>query len=62
MPRKKKPSQMARRYQAVYDKLYDELPKWKKQGIEDKCPRLTAELAKDVANRAERDEDTDLPE
>jgi hypothetical protein len=53
MPRKKKLSEMALRYQAVYDELYDELPSWKKQAIKEEDTRITNELAKDVARRAE---------
>lgn len=55
MPRKKKSSELARRYQAVYEKLYDGLPLWKKDGIEKKDARLTNELARDVAELAEKE-------
>jgi len=53
MPRKKKLSEMAQRYQAVYDDLYDELPLWKKQALEQKDLRITNELVKEVARQAE---------
>jgi hypothetical protein len=53
MPRKKKLSEMALRYQAVYDELYDELPLWKRQAIEKEDVRITNELARDVVKKAE---------
>lgn len=56
MPRKKKLSEMAKRYQAVYDDLYDELPLWKKEALKQKDLRITNELAHDVARKAEKGE------
>ena len=55
MPRKKKNSELARRYQAAYEKLYDELPLWKKDAIEKNHERVTNELARDVAKLAEKE-------
>jgi len=54
MPRKKKvKSDMGRRYEAAYEKIYKEYPLWKKQAIEEDCPRMTKRLAKEVVELAE---------
>jgi len=59
MPRKKKvKSEMAKRYQAAYDKVYKEFPIWKKQAIEEDCPKITDELAKEVTRVAELEDDS----
>jgi hypothetical protein len=54
VPRKKK-SQLAKRYQAVYDSLYEELPKWKKEAMEDDDERISHEFAKEVIKLAEEE-------
>jgi len=54
MPRKRKvKSEMARRYQAAYDKVYEEYPSWKKQAIEEDCPRMKSRFAEEVIHIAE---------
>jgi len=54
MPRKKRLSEMARKYQDAYNELYDKLPLWKKEAIGQGDLRMTNELAKNVAQRAEQ--------
>ena len=55
MPRiLKRHKEMAKRYKAVYDELYEELPLWKKQAIEEDHERISSELAnsqKELNNR-----------
>ena len=54
MPRiLKRHKEMAKRYKAVYDELYEELPLWKKQAIEEDHERISSELAKEVSQRVE---------
>ena len=54
MPRKKKvKSDMGRRYEAAYEKIYKEYPLWKKQAIEEDCPKITKQLAQEVIELAE---------
>ena len=48
-----------RRYKAVYDKLYSELPTWKRQLVDEKHDRQCDELAKEVIRYAEKEEDDD---
>ena len=61
MPRKKKAnSEMAKRYQAAYDKVYKEYPLWKKQAIEEDCPRMKSRLAEEVVHIAELEETKEL--
>jgi hypothetical protein len=55
MPRKKK-SQLAKRYQAVYDSLYEELPRWKREAMEDDNGRISREFAKEVIELAEKED------
>ena len=55
MPRKKK-TQLAKRYQAVYDSLYEELPRWKKEAMEDDDVRISHEFAKEVIELAEKED------
>ena len=54
MPRKKK-SQLAKRYQSVYDSLYEELPRWKKEDMEDDDERISHEFAKEGIELAEKE-------
>jgi|TARA_R110000824_G_scaffold312428_2_gene499463 hypothetical protein len=61
VPRKKK-SELAKRYQAVYDSLYEELPRWKKEAMEDDDKksvfniRISHEFAKEVIELAEEED------
>ena len=57
MPRKKKvKSDMGRRYEAAYEKIYKEYPLWKNQAIEEDCPRMTKRLAQEVIELAESED------
>ena len=47
---------LPRRYKAVYDKLYSELPIWKRQLVDEKHDRQCTELAKEVIRYAEKEE------
>jgi hypothetical protein len=49
----KRHKEMAKRYKAVYDELYEELPLWKKQAVQEDHERITTELAKEVARKVE---------
>jgi hypothetical protein len=51
----KRKSKLAKRYQAVYDELYTELPQWKKQALEENHDRISTEFAHEVAKLAEED-------
>jgi|TARA_R100000963_G_C4562786_1_gene50948 hypothetical protein len=55
MPRKKK-TELSKRYQAVYDSLYEELPRWKKEAMEDDDERISHEFAKEVIELAEKED------
>ena len=57
--RTKRKSKLAKRYQAVYDELYTELPKWKKQALKENHDRISAEFAHEVAKLAEEDLSTE---
>jgi len=48
-------SKLAKRYQAVYDELYTELPQWKRQALEDNHDRICSEFAREVARLSEED-------
>ena len=61
MPRKKKvKSDMGKRYEAAYEKIYKEYPLWKKQAIEEDHERISSELAKEVARRVESELEEDV--
>ena len=49
----KKHKKMAERYKAVYDELYEELPLWKKQAVQEDHERITTELVREVARKVE---------
>jgi len=51
MPRKRKIKS-----QAAYDKVYKEYPLWKKQAIEEDCPRMKSQFAEEVIHIAELEE------
>jgi hypothetical protein len=51
---KKAKNDLPRRYKAVYDKLYSELPIWKRQLVDEKHDRQCTELAKQVIREAEK--------
>ena len=54
MPRKKKvKSDMGKRYEAAYEKIYKEYQLWKKQAIEEDCPKIKKQLAEQVIELAE---------
>jgi hypothetical protein len=55
VPRKKK-NKLAKRYQAVYDSLYEELPRWKREAMEDNDERISHEFAKEVIELAEKED------
>jgi len=55
VPRKKK-TKLAKRYQAVYDSLYEELPRWKKEAMDDDDERVSCEFAKEVIKLAEKED------
>jgi len=60
MPRiLKRHKKLAKRYEAVYDELYEELPLWKKQAVQEDHERITTELAQEVARRVEGEEEDD---
>jgi|TARA_R110001599_G_C12143224_1_gene650793 hypothetical protein len=52
----KKKNDLPRRYKAVYDKLYSELPFWKRQLVDEKHDRHCTDLAKEVIRYAEKEE------
>ena len=54
---KKAKNDLPRRYKAVYDKLYSELPIWKRTLVDEKHDRHCSELAKEVIRYAEKDEE-----
>ena len=56
---KKAKNDLPRRYKAVYDKLYAELPLWKRQLVDERHDRHCTELAKEVIRYAEKEEDDD---
>ena len=51
---KKAKNDLPRRYKAVYDKLYAELPLWKRQLVDERHDRHCTELAKQVIQEAEK--------
>ena len=53
---KKAKNDLPRRYKAVYDKLYAELPLWKRQLVDERHDRHCTELAKEVIRYAEKEE------
>jgi len=56
MPRiLKRHKEIAKRYKAVYDELYEELPLWKKQAVQEDHERISSELAKEVARVVEEE-------
>lgn len=56
---KKAKNDLPRRYKAVYDKLYSELPPWKRTLVDEKHDRQCCELAKEVIRYAEKDEENE---
>lgn len=48
-----------RRYKAAYEKVYSELPYWKKQLIDDKSDRHCNDFAKNVIKYAEQQKEPD---
>ena len=44
---------MGKRYEAAFEKIYKEYPLWKKQAIEEDCPKITKQLAQEVIELAE---------
>ncbi len=55
MPRRKKDVKLARRYRAVYEELFKDLPKWKREAIEDNDDRISSEFAKEVISLTEKE-------
>ncbi len=55
--KKTKNNDLPRRYKAVYDKLYSELPDWKRILVDEKHERQCTQLAKEVIRYAEKEED-----
>ena len=55
----KKKDDLPRRYKAVYDKLYSELPFWKRTLVDEKHDRHCTELAKEVIRYAEQESQED---
>lgn len=56
---KKAKNDLPRRYKAVYDKLYSELPTWKRTLVDEKHDRHCSELAKEVIRYAEKEEENE---
>ena len=56
---KKVKNDLPRRYKAVYDKLYSELPIWKRTLVDEKHDRHCSELAKEVIRYAEKEEENE---
>ena len=54
---KKAKNDLPRRYKAVYEKLYSELPDWKRILVDEKHERQCTQLAKEVIRYAEKEED-----
>ena len=54
---KKAKNDLPLRYKAAYDKLYTELPLWKRQLVDEKHDRHCTELAKEVIRYAEKEKD-----
>ena len=54
---KKAKNDLPLRYKAAYDKLYTELPLWKRQLVDERHDRHCTELAKEVIRYAEKEED-----
>ena len=50
---------MGKRYEAAYEKVYKEYPLWKKQAIEEDCPRMTKQLAQEVIQLAESENENE---
>lgn len=55
----KKKDEWPRRYKAVYEKLYSELPTWKRQLVDEKHDRQCTDLAKEVIRYAEQENQED---
>ena len=53
----KKKNDLPRRYKAVYEKLYSELPDWKRILVDEKHDRQCTQLAKEVIRYAENNEE-----
>jgi hypothetical protein len=49
-----KKDNLPRRYKAVYEKLYSELPAWKRTLVDEKHDRQCTELAKQVIQEVEK--------
>ena len=50
----KKKNDLPRRYKAVYEKLYSELPDWKRILVDEKHDRQCSQLAKQVIEEVEK--------
>ena len=53
---KKAKNDLPRRYKAAYERLYSELPTWKRQLVDEKHDRHCDELAQEVIRYAEKEE------
>ena len=47
-------NKLAKKYELAYKKLYAELPQWKRELVDEKHSRQSAELAKEVIRYVEK--------
>ena len=52
-------NKLAEKYELAYKKLYAELPQWKRELVDEKHSRQSAELAKEVIRYAEKNEENE---